>query len=377
MLLAFACATPKTPPSNEPAPPKEIKPGAWLIEDYLTLLEGKVVGLCVNQSSTLGEVHLLDTLLSLGISIPKVFTPEHGFKGTADAGEHVANSQTGTYQLLSLFGKVKEPSNEDVSGLDIIVFDIQDVGVRFYTFISTMHNLMVAAAKNNIPFVVLDRPNPNGSYIDGPFLKESQRSFVGLHPIPIVHGLTVGEMAKMINGERWLKDGLTCDLTVIPVQNWDHNTRYSLPIQPSPNLPNDMSIALYPSLCLFEGTIASVGRGTNAPFQHIGHPDYPDRTYSFMPSPRAGAKSPKYNGQTCYGADYRTDSVSYHFTVEPLIDFYHKMGKPNNFFTPYIKLLAGDLDEQIKAGMTAEEIQHSWQKELKDFKKIREKYLIY
>lgn len=375
--LLFIGCSPQQNPDQQQEPLIEIEPGAWQIQDYLPLLEGKRVGLCVNPSSTVRETHLLDTLLSLDVNIPKVFSPEHGIKGTADAGEHVADEQTEQYQLISMFGEKREPSDEDVSGLDVIVFDMQDVGVRFFTFISTMHYMMEAASRNSIPFIVLDRPNPNGNYVDGPFLKESQRSFVGLHPIPIVHGLTIGELAKMINGEKWLKDSLKVDLTVIPAKNWDHSMPYSLPVRPSPNLPNDSSIALYPSLCLFEGTIASVGRGTDAPFQHIGHPFYPDSAYTFTPSPREGAKTPKYNGEKCFGVDFRTPQIKRSFSIEPLIDFYNKMGQPEDFFGSYIKLLAGDLDDQITSGMTAEEIRNSWQAELNAFKKLRKEYLIY
>lgn len=376
VLTILSCASPQKQ-AKEPNPPKEIKLAIWQMQEYLPLLKDKKVGLCVNHSSTLGDIHLLDTLLSLGINIPKVFTPEHGFKGTADAGEHVSSEKSNEYTIISLFGESKKPNDEDINGLDIIVFDLQDVGTRFYTYISTMHYLMQAAAQNNIPFVILDRPNPNGSYVDGPFLKKSQYSFVGLHPLPIVHGLSVGELAQMINGEGWLMGGLKVELTIIPVLNWTHSMPYSLPTKPSPNLPNDESIALYPSLCLFEGTIASVGRGTDVPFQHVGHPDYPDTTYRFVPSPREGAKSPKYTGETCFGVDFRTNTLKHHFSIEPLIDFYNKMGKPDNFFTPYIKLLAGDLDEQIKSGMTADEIRKLWQNELADYKEIREQYLIY
>ena len=375
--LLFLDCSPQQNTQEQHIPLLEVEPGAWQIQDYLPLLQGKRVGLCVNQSSTVKQKHLLDTLFSLNINIPKVFTPEHGFKGTADAGEHVADEQTDQYQLISLFGEKREPSDDDVSGLDVIVFDMQDVGVRFYTFISTMHYMMEAASRNSIPFIVLDRPNPNGSYVDGPFLKKTQRSFVGLHPIPIVHGLTIGELAKMINGEGWLEGRLTCDLTVIPIKNWEHSTPYSLPIKPSPNLPNEASIALYPSLCLFEGTIASVGRGTNAPFQHVGHPNYSDNTYSFIPLSKPGAKNPKYQDQLNFGVDFRTNKINYGFTIEPLIDFYNKMGQPENFFSTYIKLLAGDLDDQIKSGMTAKEIRHSWQGELNAFKKMRKGYLIY
>ncbi len=405
ILISFsflACSQPKSGEERETKESTQTQPGAWQTDQYLDLIKGKKVGLCVNHTSTIGNTHLVDSLLSLGINIPKIFAPEHGFRGEADAGEHVKSEVTENYELISLFGAKREPSDEDVSGLDVIIFDIQDVGVRFYTYISTMHYLMEAALRNGIPFIVLDRPNPNGSYVDGPFLKESQRSFVGLHPIPIVHGLTVGELAKMIVGEGWLyppdspkggqrtpdspKGGRTSpdspkggllDLTVIPVRNWDHSMPYSLPIKPSPNLPNDLSIALYPSTCLFEGTIVSVGRGTSTPFQHIGHPDYPDQTYSFTPKPMDGAKEPKLNGQVCYGLDFTKEEIVYQFEVSSVIDFYNKMGQPEDFFTSYFKLLAGDLDEQIKAGMSAQEIRASWQEELEGYKKMRKGYLMY
>ena len=350
------------------------------MDQYLPLLKGKRVGLVVNHSSTVRNGHLLDTLLAMGVelvNVPKVFAPEHGFSGKADAGEDVASEKRARYELISLFGEKRKPDPQDLDGLDVIVFDMQDVGVRFYTYISTMHYVMQVCAQRNVPFIVLDRPNPNGSYVDGPFLKPGQESFVGLHPVPIVHGLTIGELAQMINGEGWLGDDLKCDLTVVPVKNWAHDIPYSLPVRPSPNLPNDLSIALYPSICLFEGTIVSVGRGTSAPFQQIGHPDYPDTSYVFVPEPTEGAKNPLHQGKKCYGVDFSKEEIQYQFTIEPLIDFYNKMGKPKNFFTSYIKNLAGDLDDQIKSGMTAEEIRASWQTELEAFKKLRTKYLIY
>ena len=374
-LFVLSC----TPPAKETIETESpgIILGAERMDEYIPLLQNKKVGLLVNHTSMIGKTHLVDTLLALDIEIPKIFAPEHGFRGKADAGEHVADEVTENYELISLFGSKREPSDEDVSGLDIIVFDIQDVGVRFYTFISTMHYLMDAAARNGIPFVILDRPNPNGSYVDGPFLKEDQRSFVGLHPIPIVHGLTVGELGSMIVGEKWLDSEEELQLTVIPMKNWDHNTRYSLPIKPSPNLPNDLSIALYPSTCLFEGTTASVGRGTPTPFQHIGHPQYPDSTYSFTPAPMEGAKNPKLNGQECFGMDFKTDSVKYGFEIAPLIEFYEKMGQPDDFFTNYFKLLAGDLDDQVKAGLNEGEIRATWEEQLSSYSTLRESYLIY
>jgi uncharacterized protein YbbC (DUF1343 family) len=379
-LLFCQCTPQPTPLSNQPEETSvalEIQPGAWHLDEYLPMLKNKRVGLVVNHSSTVRSVHLLDTLRKSGITIPKVFTPEHGFTGMADAGEHVADEKKAGSELISLFGEKRKPDLKDLEGLDVVVFDMQDVGVRFYTYISTMHYMMEACSQLKIPFVVLDRPNPNGSYVDGPFLKTTQYSFVGLHPIPIVHGLTVGELALMINGEGWLGDGLRVELTVIKIKNWTHQMPYSLPIKPSPNLPNDRSIALYPSLCLFEGTMVSVGRGTDIPFQHVGHPDYPDKTYSFVPTSREGAKAPLYEGQDCYGIDFTQTEINYAFTVQPVIDFYQKMGKPKNFFNSYIKLLAGDLDEQIKAGMTEQEIRQTWKDSLDEYKNKREKYLLY
>jgi len=377
----FACAP---GPASESAPKDTaeqtvIRPGAWQLSEYLPMLQGKNVGLCINHSSTVQDTPLLDTLRSLGMgkNVKVIFTPEHGFTGKADAGEHVEDEVTDTYRIVSLFGEKRAPTDADMAGLDIVVFDMQDVGVRFYTYISTMHYMMEAAARNNIPFVVLDRPNPNGSYVDGNILKASQRSFVGMHPIPTVHGLTVGELAKMINGEGWLGQGLKCELTVVRVKNWMRSMPYSLPVRPSPNLPNDRSIALYPGLCLFEGTIVSVGRGTDYPFQHVGHPDYPNKAYSFVVESREGAKTPPLLGETCYGLNFREGNITYAYQIEPLIDVYHAMGKRADFFNAYIKLLAGDLDDQIKTGMTAKEIRASWEPELEAYKKMRADYLMY
>lgn len=373
-----ACGQPpKTKDIKNPPASKQIVVGAEQLDKYIPLAKGKQVGLLVNHTSRVGSRHLVDTLLSLGIDIPKVFAPEHGFRGNADAGEHVLDERTDHFEVISLFGSKREPGDEDVAGLEVIIFDIQDVGVRFYTYISSMHYLMEAAARNDIPFIILDRPNPNGSYVDGPFLREDQRSFVGLHPIPIVHGLTVGELAQMIVGEGWLRTEKELDLKVIPVENWEHSMPYSLPIKPSPNLPNDLSIALYPSTCLFEGTVASVGRGTPAPFQHIGHPDYPDTAYSFVPVPSEGAKEPKLDGQRCYGMDFRSQVPAYKFDIAPLVSFYERMGRPEEFFTPYFKLLAGDLDDQIKSGMDEVEIRDSWKTTLEAYKMMRNEYLIY
>jgi len=337
------------------------------------------VGLCVNHSSKINELHLTDTLLSLGMSIQKVFTPEHGFKGTTSDGVVIEDENIeASYELVSLYRKNKKPTAEQMQGLDVMVFDIQDVGTRFYTYISTMHFVMEACAENDIPLIILDRPNPNGSYVDGPVLDTTLRSFVGMHPIPIVHGLTVGELAQMTNGEGWLPGGIKCDLTVIPIQNWDHSLPYSLPIKPSPNLPNDLSIALYPSLCLFEGTIMSVGRGTAYPFQQIGHPSYPDTSYSFLPTSREGSKWPPYENEKCFGISWKNQPKEYKLSLSYLLEAYQKM-EEESFFNDYFKRLAGtnELQRQIEAGMNEQEIRLSWKSKLKAYKEKRLKYLLY
>ncbi|MEM9341271.1 MAG: DUF1343 domain-containing protein, partial [Bacteroidota bacterium] len=313
----------------------EILPGAYQINDYLATIEGKKVGLVVNHTSLLHTTHLVDTLMDLGIDVAKVLTPEHGFKGTISDGVEVAYEDVANpFELVSLYGKNKKPTREQMQGLDIMVFDIQDVGTRFYTYISTMHYVMEACAESDVPLLILDRPNPNGSYVDGPLLDTAFSSFVGMHPIPIVHGMTVGELAQMINGEGWLINGIQCQLTVVPIRKWNHLVTYSLPLNPSPNLPNDLSIALYPSLCLFEGTIMSVGRGTENAFQQIGHPEYPDTAYSFVPKSWEGSIWPPYEEQVCYGISWAGQKPNYHFTLQPLIDAYLKMNR-DDFFNNY------------------------------------------
>ncbi|MEM9328916.1 MAG: DUF1343 domain-containing protein, partial [Bacteroidota bacterium] len=303
-LVFFCCQ----PPKELPDPPGPPLPGAYQMTSYLPLLQSKRVAVCTNHTGLIGETHLIDSLMKRGVNVTKVFTPEHGFRGFADAGEHVEyKEQELPFQLVSLYGQHRKPTADDMENLDVVVFDIQDVGARFYTYISTMTYVMEACASSGIPFVVLDRPNPNGSYVDGPVLEAEHKSFVGLHPVPIVHGLTPGEFAQMINGEGWLEGGLRCDLTVISCTDWEHHTRYSLPVRPSPNLPDDHSIALYPSLCLFEQTLCSVGRGTAKAFQHIGHPAYPDTTYFFVPESLPGAMNPRFKGEKCFGVDYATD----------------------------------------------------------------------
>ncbi len=356
-----------------------IIPGAYQFEKYLPVLLNKTVGITANHSSLVESQHLIDTLLKLDIEVAKVFTPEHGFKGTASDGEAITyDSSPTTYELISIYGKNKKPTQEQMEDLDIMVFDIQDVGTRFYTYISTMHYVMETCAENDIPLVILDRPNPNGSYVDGPVLNEDFQSFVGMHPIPIVHGMTVGELAQMINDEGWLKGAIKCELTIIPVQNWNHSMYYSLPVAPSPNLPNDLSIALYPSLCLFEGTIISVGRGTDYAFQQIGHPDYPETTYAFMPESRAGAKWPPFEGKKCFGKSWIGTKPKYAFTLQPIIETFQKMDR-SDFFNDYFKKLAGSdqLQKQIISGMSEEAIRATWQGDLKKFKSLRSRYLLY
>ncbi len=353
--------------------------------DFKELLGEKNVALVVNQTSQINNVHLADTLLALGIKLKRAFAPEHGFRGDADAGEHVDSGKdpkTGL-PIISLYGKHKKPTKEDLEGIDIVVFDIQDVGARFYTYISTMHYVMEACAEQGKEFIVLDRPNPNGDYVDGPVLDTTNwRSFVGMHPIPIVHGLTVGELAKMINGEGWLKGGSQCKLQIIPCKNYQHSDAYSLPVKPSPNLPNDLSIRLYPSLCLFEPTEVSVGRGTMEPFQIIGLP-YPhdSATYEFTPKSIQGmAKYPKHEGKKCYGKDFRNAKAP-QFSLDYLISYYSYSKQPSKFFTSrnFFNKLAGNdkLIKQIESGMTAEQIRETWAKDLEQYLTLRSKYLIY
>jgi uncharacterized protein YbbC (DUF1343 family) len=346
---------------------------------YLHHLENKKVGVVGNQTSMIANTHLVDSLLSLGIDIVKVFSPEHGFRGKADAGAIIKDgidSKTGI-PIISLYGKNKKPKDEQLQGIDILVFDIQDVGVRFYTYISTLHYIMESAAESNIKVIVLDRPNPNGHYVDGPILDTAFQSFVGMHPIPIAHGMTIGEYAKMINGENWI--ATKCELIVIEMENYTHNTNYDLPIKPSPNLPNARSVNLYPSLCLFEGTTISIGRGTDYPFQHFGAP-YLESNYSFMPKSGEGSKYPKHEDIMCFGTDLRFQED--HLTALNLnwvIETFKQCSEKEEFFNNFFNTLAGTdkLKKQIIAGMTAREIKASWQEGLEEFKKIRNKYLIY
>ena len=359
--------------------------GAEQFDSYSYLLKNKNIGIVANQTSFLEseKQHLVDFLISKKIAVKKVFAPEHGFRGTADAGEHIkdgVDSKTGV-PLISLYGSNKKPSQEQLKGIDVVVFDIQDVGARFYTYISTLHYVMEACAEAGIPVVVMDRPNPNGHYVDGPILEKEHQSFVGMHPIPIVHGMTIGEYAKMINGEGWLNNNLKATLTVIEMKGYNHQMTYSLPVKPSPNLPNDKSINLYPSLCFFEGTFINAGRGTDMQFQVFGAPSLPSSQYSFKYTPRSneGAKNPKFKDQLCYGKDLRNEPNLDRINLEWLIDAYNANGKKKDFFNSFFVKLAGTkkLQEQIEQGLTAEEIRSTWKDGLSKFKEIRERYLLY
>ena len=359
----------------------KIKVGAQQTELYLSLLKGKNIAIVANQTSVINNTHIVDSLLSLNIPVKKVFSPEHGFRGKADAGAHVddgIDSKTGL-PILSLHGKSKKPSSEQLKGIDVIIFDIQDVGVRFYTYISTLHYVMEAAAENKIPVIVFDRPNPNGHYIDGPVLEMEHSSFVGKHPVPVVYGMTIGEYGQMINGEKWLKNGVQCDLTVIPLKNYNHNSTYSLPIRPSPNLPNDKSINLYPSLGFFEGTTINAGRGTNTQFQMYGAPFFKGTAFNYTPKANEGAKYPKHKNKLCYGTDLRQYKHLNRLDLSFLIDAYKRTPKSEQFFGKTFTIHAGTkkLQQQLENGISEEKIRQSWQNDLEKFKKTRTNYLIY
>ncbi len=366
----------------------KIRVAAERTDEYLHLLEGKKVALTVNHTSFVGDIHLVDFLISKGVDVKRIYAPEHGFRGQADAGATVKNGRdekTGL-PIISLYGKRKKPLPEDVEGIDFIIFDIQDVGARFYTYISTMHYVMEAAAENNIPVLILDRPNPNGHYIDGPILEDDFRSFVGMHKIPVVHGLTVAELAQMINGEKWLKNGVQCDLHFVKCENYTHNSSYVLPIKPSPNLPNMHSIYLYPSLCFFEGTDVNAGRGTEKQFQVYGHPSYPEKTFSYTPISRPGAKYPKHQNKECFGVDLSGEALhtlreQKKINLDYLIQFYHKFPNKNSFFLKnnFMDKLAGTdaLRKDILAGKSEAEIRRSWKRGIDEYKLMREKYLLY
>lgn len=364
----------------------DIKVGADRTSEYLPLLKDKAVAVVANQSSNIKNTHLVDSLVSLGVNVKKVFCPEHGFRGIVDAGKKVKtykDDKTGL-PIISLYGKNKKPSLADLKNVDILIFDIQDVGVRFYTYLSTLHYVMEACAENNKELIVLDRPNPNGYYIDGPIMEDSYKSFLGLHPVPIVYGMTIGEYAQMINGESWLKGGIKCNLKVVSLDSYSHTDLYELPIRPSPNLPNMASVYLYPSLGLFEGTVVSVGRGTDLPFQIIGHPTLQKTNYTFTPKPKNGAMEPKYNGQVCNGYNLVNFGTEYMKNIKKiylywLIGTYKNTPDKSSFFDENFNYHAGNatLQKQIRDGVEEEEIRKSWQEGIEKFKTIRKKYLLY
>lgn len=365
---------------------RDVVVGAAQLPRYLPLLRGKRVGLVVNQTSRVGTTYLVDTLQALHVNLTAIFAPEHGFRGEAADGATIANgrdARTGV-PVRSVYGATKKPTPEMLADVDVLVFDIQDVGTRFYTFISTLHYVMEAAAEQGKTVVVLDRPNPNGAVVDGPVLEAKHRSFVGLDPLPICHGLTVGELAKMLNGKKWLAGGRQCPLTVVPLAgSYTHATPYALPVRPSPNLPTARAVALYPSICLFEGTNVSVGRGTDRPFEVIGAPTQPaTRPYQFTPRPNAGSPTPPLNGQLCYGLDLHQPTPGQpteFFTLSYLLDFYTNSSDKAHFFGKYFEQLAGtdSLRAQVIAGRSEASIRASWEPQLGQYKALRKKYLLY
>ncbi|MFM2386549.1 MAG: hypothetical protein RL660_1306 [Bacteroidota bacterium] len=363
------------------------EPAANATAKYLPQLEGKNVALVVNHTSMIKSVHLVDMLVENGVTVSKIFAPEHGFRGKADAGEHLANGidkETGI-SVVSLYGDNKKPTKAHLTGVDVVVFDIQDVGVRFYTYISTLQYVMEACAENKVTLIVLDRPNPNGDYIDGPVLDMKHKSFVGMQAVPIVYGMTIGEYALMLNGEGLLANKVKCKLTVLPCTNYTHKSKYILPIAPSPNLKSAQSIMLYPSLCLFEGTEVSVGRGTDKPFMMWGHPSYKNNGFSFTPVAGESNKNPMYKDKKCYGANldlppYEIEKiVNKQLNLEFLRNAYKLSPNKAKFFVPFFTKLAGTttLQQQIVAGKTDEQIRASWKPGIDKFKKVREKYLLY
>jgi uncharacterized protein YbbC (DUF1343 family) len=356
--------------------------GAESIEEYIPFLENKTIGLVSNSSSIIRtknqKVHLLDTLIKLNQKVKAVFAPEHGFLSDKENGALIINDYDfkRNMNIYSLYGKNKKPNAKQLKNIDVMVFDLQDVGARFYTYLSTLYYTMEACSENKIPLIILDRPNPNGHYVDGPVLEKRFMSFVGILEIPIAHGMTLGEIAKMINGENFIHS--KCELKVIKLKNYNHNSQYDLPLPPSPNLPNKISVNLYPSLCLFEQTPVSIGRGTNLQFQIFGNPKF-ESTFSFIPRPNLGSQNPKHNGIVCYGKDLRVTGRLSKIEIKWLIDAYTQYPDKNKFFNSGFSLLAGTkiLEEQIKNNLSEKEIRKSWESGLKKFKKLREKYLLY
>ena len=389
MVLTVACAQ-RNPSGSSAAAVSEtvLRTGAERMEQYLPQLAGKRVALCGNQTSVVGKTHLVDTLLSRKVNLVKLFCPEHGFRGQAEAGATIASGKdplTGL-PVVSLYGKNKKPTAEQLAGVEVILFDLQDVGCRFYTYISTLHYVMEAAAENGVKVIVLDRPNPNGFYVDGPVLEPQYKSFVGMHPVPVVYGMTIGEYARMINGEKWLANGLQCDLEVVTLEGYTHATRYELPVAPSPNLQNKKAILFYPSLCFFEGTNVSVGRGTDHPFEMYGAPGLLDGDYTFTPHAIPGvSENPPFKDQECRGELLASVCIDWNapgsLNLFFLLNAYHNYPDKANFFLKnnFFDKLAGTavLRQKIVAGATEEEIRASWQPDLDEFKSLRAKYLLY
>jgi len=383
LILAPGAAESQVMPGLKTA---EVRCGADRTDQFLPLLRDSRVGVVANPTSRSGALHLVDLLIGSDIRVMRIFAPEHGFRGEAEAGESLQSgkdSKTGI-PVISLYGNHIKPTPQDLAGLDWMVFDIQDVGVRFYTYLSTLHYVMEACAGQDLPLLILDRPNPNGFYFDGPILDTAFRSFVGMHPIPVVHGMTIGEYARMINGEGWLGEGKQCRLTIIPCLGWDHQTEYIPPVRPSPNLPNQVAVYLYPGLCLFEGTVFSLGRGTPFPFQVYGHPDIRDG-FSFTPVSTPGASlHPPLEGKLCYGKDLRNSGVALIAAQQGLVldwimDAFEKFGGKESFFNSYFNTLAGcaELRQQITGHVASEDIRASWQEGLEQFRIIRDRYLLY
>jgi uncharacterized protein YbbC (DUF1343 family) len=380
------------------AAPREILPGAARYDQYIPQITGKSVAVFANQTSVIGASHLVDVLLSKGITIKKIFSPEHGFRGVADAGEKVGNTldpKTGI-PLISLYGPKRKPSAEDLKDVDVMIFDIQDVGTRFYTYISSLQEYIESAIQNNKTLIILDRPNPNGFYIDGPVLDRKFKSYVGMQPIPVVYGMTIGEYAHMLVGEKWIDSSLagklmvekpTYKIIVVPCANYDHKSKYVMSVRSSPNLPDIQSTYWYPSTCFFEGTVLSEGRGTDKPFELFGHPSLPKTLISFTPKSKEGATDPKLKDQLCYGWDVSGSpeevlkKVDNRLQLKWVLNAYKLFPEKDKFFlaNKYFNKLAGNdiLMQQIKDGKTEDEIRRSWQPKLDAFKKIRKKYLLY
>jgi uncharacterized protein YbbC (DUF1343 family) len=368
--------------SSAPISRQPILPGASRLDLLLPKIKDKNVALVVNYTATIGKTHLADTLIAAGVVIKKIMAPEHGFRGNAANGEHVKDGfDTKTnLPVVSLYGENRKPTSEQLSDVDVVVYDIQDVGVRFFTYIGTLHYVMEACAENGKKLIVLDRPNPNSGFIDGPVLTPNQKSFVGMHPVPVVHNMTVGEFAQMINGEGWLDNNRRCELEIIPLKNWNHADKYSLPLRPSPNLPNDQAVRLYPSICFFEGTVLSLGRGTDFPFQTIGHPDLKGFPFQFTPITIEGvAKNPPQENKLCFGLDLREVQTSNQIDLHYLLDMYKSFPDKEIFFNSFFERLAGNsvLRQQIRDGLSEDSIRATWQQDLNEYSKVREKYVLY